>query len=281
MANVTTTGNISTILSLNHSIFDDSDAILGGYFNSTFSNGVDDVLTGNVNINSFSNTRIDCYAISAGGNLILNGTGFAGYSGTISKIDFSNGSGSWTLNGSLKWNEYGITADVALKFHQLGGNSTRDDLQWDIRNSDQLGNLPNSMSKVAYGLNNIEAKAVLILKGNRHYLPEGQITSQEEMDLYKDYVAHAAVTLKDINPIFEIWNEWNTAKRKDETKGSPEAYVSLDCLRSSIDADPRNRKCPALFPARLSLSMIPRMGAKIPGALCTSSRIISLSLFAA
>jgi Ca2+-binding RTX toxin-like protein len=169
MTNVTTTGNISTILSLNHSIFDDSGAILGSYFGNTFSNGVDDVLTGNVTLNSFSNTRIDCYAIGAGGNLILNGTGFAGNSGTISKIDFSNGSGGWTLNGSLKWNQYGITGGTVSSIsiqNTSSGHSYSEFLSGSFRVTD-VGLIGTASSiRVAYDSYTIEYKGAVIYDGS-------------------------------------------------------------------------------------------------------------------
>jgi|GEM_PF-2466505 len=122
---------------------------------------------------------------------------------------------------------YNSGPNVELKLSQLGANATRDDLSWDIRKARSLQTLPQNMHKIAYGLNAIQARPLLILTGNAKAIPEGQPASDQSRQIYAAYAKDAAIALKSVNPIFEIWNEWNTATRRDQALGSPESYVAL------------------------------------------------------
>lgn len=130
--------------------------------------------------------------------------------------------------GFEKNKAYASPVDVEMKLSQLGITSTRDDLFWDIRKATSLQTIPSTMSHIAYSLNNIQARPLLILTGNRRLIPEGQPSSVETRTAFAEYAAAAAHVLKEVNPIFEIWNEWNLAEKKSEGKeGSPENYVEL------------------------------------------------------
>lgn len=122
---------------------------------------------------------------------------------------------------------YDSSVDVDLKLSFLGATAMRDELSWDIRNAVSIQTLPQSMYKISQGLKNIKARPILILKGDLKFIPERHPVSDESRAIYSAYAASAASVLEDVNPIFEIWNEWNLSTRKYSNPGLPEDYVAL------------------------------------------------------
>ena len=109
------------------------------------------------------------------------------------------------------WNHtYGSAQKVREKLIELGVNATRDDLPWEILEAQNVSDLPGAIGKMGVGLNNIDARPVIILKGDPKRLPGIQPTTHEERVLYTEMVTQAAKLLKGYEPIFEIWNEWKT-----------------------------------------------------------------------
>jgi len=140
--------------------------------------------------------------------------------------DFIYGSCIHLGHGNNKF--YNSGPETENKLLQIGAQSTRDDLSWDITKATSPRTLPTSMNAISYSLNNIKAKPLLILTGNAEKIPEGHPNTTETRTAFASYARHAAKTLKSVNPIFEIWNEWNIgAWNLDRKHGSPENYVEL------------------------------------------------------
>ncbi len=111
---------------------------------------------------------------------------------------------------------------------ELGVNSYKDDLAWDVMRADEVpGLLPDTMHKISYSFDNLDARPLLILGANPHTIPDIQPVSEQSKQNYREYVEAAAKTLSPIKPIFEIWNEWNTEYKKEKHLGTPEAYIEL------------------------------------------------------
>ncbi|MDD3030412.1 MAG: hypothetical protein PHS57_09105 [Alphaproteobacteria bacterium] len=118
--------------------------------------------------------------------------------------------------------------DTQTKLSRIGAASTRDDLSWDIRAAASLHDMPPSMTKIAYGLKNVDTRPLLILGDDRRFIPEGQPTTDASRKRFAAYATDAAKILKEKNPIFEIWNEWNRGTgNRQERPGSPASYVAL------------------------------------------------------
>ncbi len=122
---------------------------------------------------------------------------------------------------------YNSPEDVKTRLLHLGVNSTRDDLPWSVLEASNVDDLDKAIGKMYYGLNNIDAVPVVILKGDRKVIPNIQPSNDTEIKDYLKLAEHSAKILKAYNPIFEIWNEWNLASRKDYRLGSAEKYVEL------------------------------------------------------
>jgi hypothetical protein len=126
------------------------------------------------------------------------------------------------------WNHtYRSPQKVREKLIELGVNATRDDLPWEILEAASVSDLPRVIGKMGVGLNDIDARPVIILKGDPKRLPGIQPTTHEERVLYTEMVSKAAMLLKGYDPIFEIWNEWNMKAREYPHLGSVEHYVEL------------------------------------------------------
>ncbi|MGE4351171.1 MAG: cellulase family glycosylhydrolase [Bdellovibrionales bacterium] len=129
--------------------------------------------------------------------------------------------------GFEKNKAYSSPEDVVWKLAYLGVDSTRDDLFWDIKKANSLQSIPDTMSHIAYGFTHLQARPLLILTGNKRHIPEGQPLTPETRGAFVAYAQKAAQALKELNPIFEVWNEWNLAAKKGSDLGSPEKYVAL------------------------------------------------------
>lgn len=123
---------------------------------------------------------------------------------------------------------YAFPSQIEDKLSELGAVATRDDLSWDIRKAYSLQTIPPEMERIKYSMMNIKARPVLILTGNHDAIPEGQPHTQASRQAFADYARDAAVALKDANPVFEIWNEWNRGHwGKGNKSGDPVEYVEL------------------------------------------------------
>ena len=127
-----------------------------------------------------------------------------------------------------QWNKtYKSPQDVKSILSDLSVNATRDDLPWGILDAHSQDDLPNAIGKMGDGLDIISARPVIILKGYPKELPGIQPTSEAEREKYTNMAQHAATLLKNYNPIFEIWNEWNLKVRENTQLGSVEQYLEL------------------------------------------------------
>lgn len=123
---------------------------------------------------------------------------------------------------------YNSSVEVANKVNQLGAESIRDDLMWDFVGTNDIKDFPVSMKRLRSGLGLMNIRPLLVLKGDSRYIPEGQPKTNSSRELYAYYAKSAASSLMGINPIFEIWNEWNLgAWNKDKVPGTAESYVEL------------------------------------------------------
>ncbi|MBL8714027.1 MAG: calcium-binding protein [Alphaproteobacteria bacterium] len=109
MASISTTTNSSGLFSTDVTWFDDAEYDVGDYFSYHFEEAVYDIFAGNGDVDYYSNNYLAVYLYGAGGYAELTGSGFLGYSGTVSTMDFSGGGGSFYFTGSMSWNMSGVT----------------------------------------------------------------------------------------------------------------------------------------------------------------------------
>lgn len=124
MGSITSTANASTLFSVDLTLFDDAEYDVGDYFAYHFEQGVYDIFSGNGDVDYITNSYLAAYLYGADGYAELTGSGFLGYSGTVSTMDFVGDGGSFYFNGSMSWNMYGVTR-VTIKSLDISYGSDR------------------------------------------------------------------------------------------------------------------------------------------------------------
>ncbi len=131
------------------------------------------------------------------------------------------------LGGAASKRGY-IPATNIAQIRELGLTSFRDDFSW----SDfelpgrQLGFNP-LLGRLEAQIKSDVAKPVLILGSGHHLVPNSYPpTTDEARQRFVDYAVAAAQSVIDRKPIFELWNEWNIAARKNPDF-TAENYVAL------------------------------------------------------
>src|SRR3954451_7152533 len=131
------------------------------------------------------------------------------------------------LGGPVSSRGYVPPANIA-QIQELGFNAFRDDFPWSdfelpggrMGFTAQLGRLE---TQVKSGV----ARPLLILGFGHHLVPNSSPpTTDEARRRFADYAAAAAQSVASQQPIFELWNEWNLAAKKDPAF-SAENYLAL------------------------------------------------------
>lgn len=91
MAIITTSGDISGLLSVNNAAFDQAEFNTANYFANSFASGIYDAYYGNLSILGGSSTDFSAYSYSAGGYIYAHGSNLNGTSGSVSYIAFEDG----------------------------------------------------------------------------------------------------------------------------------------------------------------------------------------------
>lgn len=131
------------------------------------------------------------------------------------------------LGGPVSPRGYVPSANIT-QIKQLGFNAFRDDFPWSdfelpggrMGFTAQLGRLD---AQVKSGV----ARPLLILAFGHHLVPNSSPpTTDEARRRFADYAAAAAQSVAPQHPIFELWNEWNLAAKKDPAF-SADNYLAL------------------------------------------------------
>lgn len=111
---------------------------------------------------------------------------------------------------------------------QLGLNAFRDDFPWSDFElpGHRLGFTPQ-MGRLETQIKSGAARPFLILAFGHHLVPNSNPpTTDEARQRFADYAAAAAQSVAAQRPLFELWNEWNLAARKNPAF-SAENYLAL------------------------------------------------------
>jgi hypothetical protein len=131
------------------------------------------------------------------------------------------------LGGPVSTRGYVPSVNIG-QIKQLGLTAFRDDFPWSdfelpgrrMGFSPQLGRLE---TQIRSGV----ARPFLILAFGHHLVPNSMPpTTDEARRRFADYAAAAAQSVAQRRPVFELWNEWNGAAKKDPAF-SAENYLSL------------------------------------------------------
>lgn len=131
------------------------------------------------------------------------------------------------LGGPVSSRGYAPAINIG-QIKQLGLNAFRDDFPWSDFElpGHRLGFNP-ILSRLETQIKSGIAKPVLILAFGHHLVPDSNPpTTDEARQRFAEYVAAAAHSVAAQRPIFELWNEWNLAARKNPAF-SAENYLAL------------------------------------------------------
>ena len=131
------------------------------------------------------------------------------------------------LGGPVSARGYVPSENVA-QIKQLGLNSFRDDFPWSEFEvgGRRMGFTPR-LGRLEAQVKSGVARPLLILAFGHHLVPNSSPpTTDEARQRFADYAAAAAQSVVAQHPLFELWNEWNLAAKKDPAF-SPENYLAL------------------------------------------------------
>ncbi|WP_035675772.1 hypothetical protein [Bradyrhizobium liaoningense] len=139
------------------------------------------------------------------------------------------------LGGPVSARGYVPSENVA-QIKQLGLNSFRDDFPWSEFEvgGRRMGFTPR-LGRLEAQVKSGVARPLLILAFGHHLVPNSSPpTTDEARQRFADYAAAAAQSVVAQHPLFELWNEWNLAAKKDPAF-SPENYLALaQVTRSAV-----------------------------------------------
>lgn len=131
------------------------------------------------------------------------------------------------LGGPVSARGYVPSENVA-QIKQLGFNAFRDDFPWSDFElpGHRMGFTPR-LGRLETQVKSGVARPLLILAFGHHLVPNSSPpTTDEARQRFADYAAAAAQAVSPQHPVFELWNEWNLAAKKDPAF-SPENYRAL------------------------------------------------------
>ncbi|MGY4508905.1 hypothetical protein [Bradyrhizobium sp. USDA 3650] len=131
------------------------------------------------------------------------------------------------LGGPVSARGYVPSENVA-QIKQLGLNAFRDDFPWsDFEVGGRRMGFTPRLGRLEAQVRSGVARPLLILAFGHHLVPNSSPpTTDEARQRFADYAAAAAQSVVAQHPVFELWNEWNLAAKKDPAF-SPENYLAL------------------------------------------------------
>lgn len=131
------------------------------------------------------------------------------------------------LGGPVSARGYVPSENIA-QIKQLGFSAFRDDFPWsDFELADRRMGFTPQLGRLEAQVKSGVARPLLILAFGHHLVPNSSPpTTDEARTRFAEYVASAAQSVAAQQPIFELWNEWNMAGKKDSAF-SAENYVAL------------------------------------------------------
>lgn len=131
------------------------------------------------------------------------------------------------LGGPVSARGYVPSENIA-QIRQLGLTAFRDDFPWsDFELAGQRMGFTPRLGRLETQVKSGVARPLLILAFGHHLVPNSSPpTTDEARRRFADYAAAAAQSVMPQHPIFELWNEWNLAAKKDAAF-SPENYLAL------------------------------------------------------
>ncbi|TCU78240.1 hypothetical protein EDE08_10119 [Bradyrhizobium sp. R2.2-H] len=131
------------------------------------------------------------------------------------------------LGGPVSARGY-VPAENVAQIKQLGLNSFRDDFPWsDFETAGRRMGFTSRLGRLEAQVKSGVARPLLILAFGHHLVPNSSPpTTDEARQRFADYAAAAAQSVVAQHPLFELWNEWNMAAKKDAAF-SPENYLAL------------------------------------------------------
>ncbi|WP_339028161.1 cellulase family glycosylhydrolase [Bradyrhizobium symbiodeficiens] len=131
------------------------------------------------------------------------------------------------LGGPVSARGY-VPAENVAQIKQLGFNAFRDDFPWsDFEVGGRRMGFTPRLGRLEAQVKSGVARPLLILAFGHHLVPNSSPpTTDEARQRFADYAAAAAQSVVAQHPLFELWNEWNLASKKDASF-SPENYLAL------------------------------------------------------
>lgn len=131
------------------------------------------------------------------------------------------------LGGPVSTRGY-VPAENVAQIKQLGLNAFRDDFPWsDFEVGGRRMGFTPRLGRLEAQVRSGVARPLLILAFGHHLVPNSSPpTTDEARQRFADYAAAAAQSVLPQHPVFELWNEWNLAAKKDAAF-SPENYLAL------------------------------------------------------
>src|SRR3954451_13484181 len=131
------------------------------------------------------------------------------------------------LGGPVSSRGYVPPANIA-QIKELGFNAFRDDFPWsDFELPGGRMGFTSRLGRLETQIKSGVARPLLILAFGHHLVPDSSPpTTDEARQRFAEYVSTAARSVAAQHPIFELWNEWNLAARKNPAF-SAENYLAL------------------------------------------------------
>ncbi len=131
------------------------------------------------------------------------------------------------LGGPVSARGY-VPAENIAQIKQLGLNAFRDDFPWsDFEMPGRRLGFNPRLGRLEAQVRSGVARPLLILAFGHHLIPNSSPpTTDEARQRFAEYAAAAARSVVAQDPLFELWNEWNLASKKDAAF-SPENYLAL------------------------------------------------------
>jgi hypothetical protein len=131
------------------------------------------------------------------------------------------------LGGPVSSRGYVPSANIG-QIKQLGFNAFRDDFPWsDFELAGRRMGFTPRLARLDAQVQSGVARPLLILAFGHHLVPNSSPpTTDEARRRFADYAAAAAQSVARQHPIFELWNEWNLAAKKDPAF-SADNYLAL------------------------------------------------------
>ncbi|MCA6125522.1 hypothetical protein J6500_27025 [Bradyrhizobium sp. WSM 1704] len=132
------------------------------------------------------------------------------------------------LGGPVSTRGYVPSVNVD-QIRQLGLTAFRDDFPWsDFELPGRRMGFTPQLGRLQQQIKSGVGRPFLILAFGHHLVPNSMPpTTDEARKRFADYAAAAAQSVAQQQPVFELWNEWNGAAKKDPAGFSVDNYLAL------------------------------------------------------